>query len=73
MEVIIMKTFSHILKVFAVIAAIVGIVYVAAVYGERIVAWARRTLNKMRGKSYFCYDADFSEGDVQAADADFAG
>ena len=65
-----MKTFTTILKVLAVIAAIVGIVYVAATYGERIVAWARRTLEKFRGKDFCCYDVDFC-GDDAAAEVDF--
>lgn len=66
-----MKTFSTILKVLAILAAIVGIVYVAATYGERIVAWARRALDKLRGKGYCCYDPDFSDEVVQAAEVDF--
>ena len=66
-----MKTFSTILKVLAILAAIVGIVYVAATYGERIVAWARRALDKLRGKTYCCYDPDFAEADADAAEVDF--
>ena len=63
-----MKNF---LKVLAVLAAIVGIVYVAAVYGERIVAWARNMLKKFRGEKFYCYDEDFCADAVEANDIDF--
>jgi len=66
-----MKSFGSILKVLAVLAAIVGIVYIAAVYGERIVAWARNLLKKFRGESFYCYDEDFCADAVEANDADF--
>ena len=71
MEVIIMKSFSSILKIIAVLAAIVGIVYVAAVYGERIVAWARSVLKKFRGEKFYCYDDDFYANSVEANEVDF--
>ena len=63
-----MKNF---LKVLAVLAAIVGVVYVAAVYGERIVAWARKALQKLRGEKFYCYDEDFNADSVQANEVDF--
>lgn len=66
-----MKTFNTILKVLAILAAIVGVVYVAATYGERIVAWARNLLEKFRGDDFCCYDEDFYNDTVQANEADF--
>ena len=66
-----MKTFNTILKVLAILAAIVGVVYVAATYGERIVAWARGLLEKFRGDDFCCYDEDFYNDAVQANEADF--
>ena len=66
-----MKSFGSILKVLAILAAIVGIVYVAAVYGERIVAWARNMLKKFRGEKFYCYDEDFCADAVEASDVDF--
>lgn len=66
-----MKTFNKILKVLAILAAIVGVVYVAATYGERIVAWARNLLEKFRGDDFCCYDEDFYNDTVQANEADF--
>lgn len=39
-----MKTFNTILKVLAVLAAIAGVVFVVATYGDKIVAWAKKML-----------------------------
>ena len=39
-----MKVFTAILKVLAALAAIAGIVYVIATYGDKIVAWAKKVL-----------------------------
>ncbi len=41
-----MKTFNVIAKVVAALAAIAGIVYVVATYGDKIVAWAKKLLGK---------------------------
>ena len=41
-----MKTFSIIAKVVAALAAVAGIVYVVATYGDKIVAWAKKLLGK---------------------------
>ena len=41
-----MKTFKVIAKIVVALAAIAGIVYVVATYGDRIVAWARKLLNR---------------------------
>jgi hypothetical protein len=41
-----MKTFSVIAKVVAALAAVAGIVYVVATYGDKIVAWAKKLLGK---------------------------
>ena len=45
-----MKTFYKVMRVIAIIAAIIGIVYVVAAYGDKIVAWARKTIGKIFGK-----------------------
>lgn len=66
-----MKTVNTILKVLAILAAIVGVVYVAATYGETIVAWARNLLEKFRGDNFCCYDEDFYDDAVQASETDF--
>ncbi len=67
-----MKAFTTVLKILAVLAAIVGVVYVAATYGEQIVAWARNLLEKMRSRCCCC-DGDCCEGEIQASEADFEG
>lgn len=41
-----MKTFSVIAKVVAALAAVAGVVYVVATYGDKIVAWAKKLLGK---------------------------
>ena len=40
-----MKAFKTIAKILTAIAAVVGAVYIAATYGDKIVAWAKKTLN----------------------------
>ena len=40
-----MKAFKVIIKICVAVAAIAGIVYLAATYGDRIVAWAKKLLN----------------------------
>ena len=41
-----MKAFSVIIKILVALAAIAGAVYVAATYGDRIVAWAKKLLSR---------------------------
>ena len=41
-----MRVFSTIMKIVAALAAVVGAVYVAATYGDQIVAWAKKMLSK---------------------------
>ena len=66
-----MKVVTNILKVLAVLAAIVGVIYVAATYGEHIVAWARRMLERFRGNGCCIFEDECFEGAVQADEADF--
>lgn len=39
-----MKTVNIIIKVVAALAAVAGVVYVVATYGDKIVAWAKKLL-----------------------------
>ena len=39
-----MKVFGIIAKIVVALAAVAGAVYLAATYGERVVAWAKKTL-----------------------------
>ena len=41
-----MKTFSLIVKIMTALAAIAGIVYIVATYGDKIVAWCKDLLAK---------------------------
>lgn len=67
-----MKVFNKIVKVFLALAAIAGVIYVIAAYGERIVAWAKNLLTRLRGKFDDFYDEDFEEFyDEEAEEEDF--
>jgi hypothetical protein len=73
-----MKAFGTVLKILAALAAIAGIIYVVATYGDKMVAWARNLMNRNK-KPIFTYTTSYGEpvGDVEdaelAADADFEG
>ena len=47
-----MKAMKVILKIVVALAAIAGVVYLAATYGDRIVAWAKKLLGSC------CCDCD---------------
>ncbi len=74
-----MKVLGNVLKVLAALAAIAGAVYVAVTYGDKIVAWCKKQLNRL----CCCSQGDFEEapaeevpaeeGAVQAEDVDFEG
>ncbi len=49
-----MKFVGTILKILAALAAVAGAVYVAATYGDKIVAWAKNLM----GKCCCCCDDD---------------
>lgn len=42
-----MKAFNIIMKIVAAVAAIAGVVYIAATYGDKIVAWCKKMLGKL--------------------------
>ena len=44
-----MKVFGVIVKLVLALAAIAGLIYVAATYGDKIVAWAKKTLGLCKG------------------------
>lgn len=39
-----MKTLNVVVKVLAALAAIAGVVYLLAAYGDKVVAWAKRVI-----------------------------
>ena len=78
-----MKAFSTIIKILAVIAAVAGIIFILATYGDQIVAWCKRLLEKVRayrndfdhegefGDSYVEFSIPEDDEDSVAADIDF--
>ena len=64
-----MKTWKVIVAIVVSLAAIAGIVYLVATYGDRISAWARNLLNRAN----FCRKYEFDDNAVVAESADFAG
>lgn len=62
-----MKTWTVILKIAAALAAVAGIVYVIAAYGDKIVAFAKRLL----GCDCDCFcDCDCEECDCDECECD---
>ncbi|MBQ2784896.1 MAG: hypothetical protein IJF02_00110 [Oscillospiraceae bacterium] len=43
-----MKVFSVIIKILVALAAVAGAVYIAATYGDKIVAWAKKLLGSCK-------------------------
>ncbi len=67
-----MKAFNVVVKVLVVLAAVAGAVYIAATYGDKIVAWAKRTLRSCKCRDCVTY-ADFADetvGETEAFAAD---
>jgi hypothetical protein len=64
-----MKTVRIILGIVAGLAAIVGIVYVVATYGNRIAAWATATLRRF--KERFSRTKFYGEDSIEASEGDF--
>lgn len=61
-----MKAFKVIMKIVAALIAAAGVVYVAATYGDKIVAWAKSMLKRMESCPCCCKGAD--DADVPAED-----
>ena len=62
-----MKVFNVVMKVVVALAAVAGAVYVAATYGDKIVAWCK----KMLGSCKCCCNGDCccEEADIDAEEA----
>ncbi len=78
-----MKVFTNIMKVLAALAAVAGVVYLLATYGDKLVSWAKGLCHK--NECYFtdaCNEDDLpiqetteeapAEEAAPAADADHA-
>ncbi len=81
-----MKAFRIISKIVVALAAVAGIAYIVVNYGDRIVAWFKKTFSNMCccGGECCCQECDCAEEDeapeiaaeegaVIAVDADFEG
>ena len=55
-----MKAMNTIIKILTALAAVAGVVYIVATYGEQIVAWCKKTLESLP-KCPKCEEADFAE------------
>ena len=42
-----MKAMNVIIKILAALATVAGVLYIVATYGEQIVAWCKKTLEKL--------------------------
>ena len=63
-----MKTWKVVVAVIVSLAAVAGVVYLVATYGDRIAAWARKLLNP----GSFCRNYEFDDKAVVAENVDFA-
>lgn len=61
-----MKVFTTITKILVALAAVAGAVYVAATYGDKIVAWAKKVLGtcKCCCENGCCGECTCEEADV---------
>ena len=60
-----MKVAGIIIKIVVALAAIAGAVYLAATYGDKIVAWAKKLLGSCK-----CCTCETVEAEVEAAEAE---
>jgi hypothetical protein len=73
-----MNAFSVIMKILAAAAVIAGIVFAVVVYGDKIMAFAKKLLSRIGcygecDDSDFVDDCDLEDEDFVAGDQDFEG
>lgn len=70
-----MKVAGIIIKIVVALAAVAGIVYLAAAYGDRIVAWAKKMISRCKKADVVIFDedADIDPDSVIASESDFVG
>ena len=61
-----MKIFGTLAKIVLALAAIAGLIYVAATYGDKIVAWAKKILGICKG----CCEGDVIIDEAEDAPAE---
>lgn len=67
-----MKAFWTVMKILAVLAAIAGIIYVVAAYGDKMVSWAKRVINRKK-KPIFTYSTSYGEPVGEVDDVEEVG
>ncbi len=69
-----MKVFANIMKILAAIAALAGVIYLIACYGDKIVAWAKKFLSRNKSEFICCYEEPAEDEEApEAEEVDFAG
>ena len=61
-----MKTVNKILSALATIAAIIGVLYVIATYGDKIVAWANAMIDRFFDKRTCFFNIEEQMGEAAA-------
>ena len=64
-----MNTFKLVAKILTALAAIAGVIYLIATYGDKIVAWVREMVDRFCPKLCTCS----CDCDCGADEADFEG
>ena len=59
-----MKVANTIIKILTALAAVAGVVYIVATYGEQIVAWCKKTLESLP-KCPKCEEAEDADIEVE--------
>ena len=59
-----MKALNTIIKILTALAAIAGVVYIVATYGEQIVAWCKKTLESLP-KCPKCCEAEDDDAEIE--------
>jgi hypothetical protein len=62
------KTFNIIIKILVTLAAIAGILYVIATYGDKIAAWCKKILRKKNRNYEYDFEYDFDDDGMEMED-----
>ena len=60
-----MKALNTIIKILTALAAIAGVVYIIATYGEQIVAWCKKTLENLPKCPLCTKDEDEDDSEIE--------
>jgi len=65
-----MKALNTVLKIFAALAVIAGIIFVVAAYGDKIVSWAKKATRTIRN-TFRKAPVELYEEETEAEESDF--